>query len=549
MRRLLIVPFLLALPCFLQAAGKTKPNVVFIVADDLGFSDLGCFGGEIHTPNLGALAMGGLRFTQFYNAARCCPTRAALLTGQYQHKVGLARNGRSLTRNGATLAELLQTAGYQTAMSGKWHLSFTPVLADKPLHQRWLDHRHDPGQPFAPVDTYPASRGFDQHFGIIWGVVNHFDPFSLVNGLEPVREVARDFYFTDAIGAHAVKCVRDFAKAGRPFFLYVAHVAPHWPLHARPQEIAKYRDTYKDGWDALRRRRWQRQLELGLFDANAATLPPVQGEGPGWDDLMPGRKEFLAAKMAVHAAMVDRLDQTVGDLVAALKETGQFENTLIVFLADNGASPELPNAPGYDRSAFTRDGRKIRYEPDGVAAAELGGETSYAGIGPRWANAANTPFRFWKKESFEGGTHTACIAHWPAGLRTAPGATTETVGHVMDLVPTVLEIAGVNYPAKLGGHTLTPLDGRSLAPVLAGQALPPRGPLFFEHEGGRAVRDGDWKLVSLARGDWELYDLAKDRTETRNLAAREPERAKALAAAWQRWAEEVGVPGEAPDRQ
>jgi arylsulfatase len=247
--------------------------------------------------------------------------------------------------------------------------------------------------------------------------------------------------------------------------------------------------------------------------------------------------------MAVHAAMVDRLDQGVGQLVAGLAAAGQLENTLLIFLADNGASPEIPGQPGYDRTATTRDGRAMKYDRDGLQPAEIGNETAYTGIGQRWASACNTPFRFWKKESFEGGAHTPCILHWPQRLQ-RPGRSMPAVGHVMDIVPTLLDVAETEYPAELAGHALSTLDGRSLAPLIAGDDLPPRGAHFFEHEGGRAVRDGEWKMVAASRRpqQWQLYNLATDRTETRDLAANEPQRVKSLADQWHAWARAVGVP-------
>ncbi len=507
------------------------------MADDMGFSDVGCFGGEIRTPNLNGLAANGLRFTQFYNCARCCPTRASLMTGQYPHKVGLVQNGRDLTRNGITIAEALRQAGYQTAMAGKWHLSRTVPLANKELHQKWLDHQYDPGEPFAPLETYPANRGFDRHYGVIWGVIDYFDPFSLVDGTEAIKTVPDDYYFTDAVTAKSVEYIGEFSRTDKPFFLYVAHCAPHWPLHARPEDIAKYKDTYKAGWEKLRRERYQRMLKAGLFDKENTPLPPIQGKGRKWEQLSEEEKEFQAAKMAVHAAMIDRIDQGIGDIVSTLKATGQMENTVIFFLSDNGASPEVPQQPGYDRSSHTRDGRKIRYK----GIFEPGSETTYTGIGQAWASASNTPFRYWKKESYEGGCHTPLIIHWPKGLKTKPGSITQQTGHVMDIMPTCLELAGASYPAQYKGHKLTALDGKSLLPIFAGNKRKEHEKVFFEHMGGRAVRMDDWKLVALKDEPWRLYNLAEDRTETNDLAAEHPDRVQAMSAEWEKWAGRVGL--------
>ena len=518
----------------LQSAEKERPNIVIIMTDDMGFSDPGCFGGEVSTPNIDALSAGGLRFMNFYNCARCCPTRASLMTGLYAHQVGLARNGRSLTRDGMTIAEGLKRVGYQTGMAGKWHLSKTPVL-DKKVHQKWIDHQHDPGQPFGPPETYPVKRGFDRHYGIIWGVIDYFDPFSLVDGMDPVKELPAGYYITDAITEKAVAYIGDFAKDKKPFFLYVAHCAPHWPLHARPGDIAKYRGRYDEGWHALRKKRYGRQTEMGLIDPATAPLPELDGRGKDWDALTPKEKAFQAAKMETHAAMVDRVDQGIGRILKALKNAGAYENTLILFLADNGASPEVPGGPGYDRTSQTRDGQKVHYR----GFDRPGPQTTYTGIGPYWANAVNTPWRYWKKESYEGGCHTPFIAHWPKGLKAKAGSTNAELGHVMDLMPTCLELAGADYPDTFNGHTLKPLEGKSLAPVLAGGSRKGHEILFFEHEGGRAVREGDWKLVALKGKPWQLFDLSKDGTETKDLAVQHPEKVKELERKWAAWSKRV----------
>lgn len=525
----------------LSAKEGSRPNIVFVMADDMGFSDAGCYGGEIQTPNLDRLAANGLRFTQFYNCARCCPTRASLMTGQYPHKVGLARNGRSLTRNGITIAEALKQAGYHTAMAGKWHLSRTPQLDDPRLHQKWLDHQHDPGRPFGPLETYPVNRGFDKHYGVIWGVIDHFDPFSLVEGTKAVEAVPQDYYFTDAICDKAVEYVRELGQSDKPFFLYFAHCAPHWPLHARPEDIAKYKDTYAGGWDKLREDRFARQLKMGLFEKENTPLPGIQDRGTKWDALSGKEQTYQARKMAVHAAMIDRVDQSIGRLIKTLEETGQMDNTLILFLCDNGASPEVPQKPGYDRTGQTREGQDVRYRD--IPVDELGSERSYTGIGAPWSSASNTPFRYWKQESFEGGCHTPLIVHWPKGLKTRPGAVCHEMGHVIDILPTCLELAGGVYPSRFGGHELTPLDGKSLAPVFAGDARKGHETLFFEHVNGRAIRKGDWKLVAFSRTPkkWELYNLAEDQTETRNLADRYPERVEVMKAEWTAWARRVGL--------
>ncbi len=520
--------------------GAGRPNIVVVVLDDMGFSDLGCYGGEIRTPNIDRLAANGVRFTRFYNASRCCPTRAALLTGLYPHQVGLSRNGRDLSRDAATIPELLRTVGYQTAMVGKWHLSETASLdekADGPRQLAWLNHQAERGRPFADVRTYPVNRGFERHYGPIWGVVNYFDPFSLVDGTEPVEHVSKDYYLTDALTARAVEYVRVMAKEERPFFLYLAHCAPHWPLHARAEDIACYRNRYREGWQALRAERYRRQVAMGLLDPATHPLPSQPARGSSWDALDGAQREHEAALMAVHAAMIDRVDQGIGELVQMLKNIGRYENTVILVLSDNGASPERYLDAGFDRASQTRDGRPIQY----TGVFEPGPETTWGYIGPGWASALNTPYRYWKATSFEGGCHTPLIVHWPAGLAVGPGSTSTGIGHVIDLLPTCLELAGMPYPEQYSGHTLKSLEGTSLMPILRGQPAVGCRVLPFEHEGGRAILDAEWKLVAQAGSPWELYHVAQDATETRNVADREPKRVEELARLWQSWAVRVGI--------
>lgn len=518
-----------------------RPNVLIILADDMGFSDLGCYGSRIDTPHIDGLADDGLRFERFYNAARCCPTRASLLTGQYPHCVGVGRNGVTMQRNGVTIAEALQRAGYNTSMFGKWHLSVMDTLDDPEKHLAWLNHQYDPNRPFAPLDSYPVSRGFDEHFGVIWGVSNFFDPFSLVEGYDPVETVPDDFYLTDAINRRAAQSVRQHAERDDPFFMYVAHTAPHWPLHAREKDLAKYEGRFREGWNHLREQRFRRQVEMGLFDDSQVTLPPVQDGTAEWDALSDEEKTFQANKMVAHAAMVDRLDQGTGWILNALRETGQFENTLIFVLSDNGSSPELPKdwGPGLDRPSETREGRPIRYE----GFAQPGPETTFAGIGPPWASATNTPYRYWKAEQYEGGAHTPCVVHWPAGLQTEPGAFTDQMGHVMDILPTCLDLAGVESPDRYNGHEITPSDGKSLVPILQGAEREGHEQIFFEHLEGKAVIEEDWKIVSLREEEspWRLYNLENDPTETEDRADDAPDRLAAMKQDWQAWARRVGL--------
>ncbi|PQO36369.1 arylsulfatase [Bremerella cremea] len=529
-RTSLAVAFLLLLG--ISAHADERPNIVVIMVDDLGFSDLGCFGGEINTPNIDSLASGGLRFTSFYNCARCCPTRAAMLTGLYPHQVGLIRNGNSLTRNGVTIAEALGSAGYQTAMAGKWHLSRTQALPDHQAQLDWLNHQSQPDRTFSPVDTYPINRGFQRHFGPIWGVVDYFDPFSLVEGETPVEDVPDDFYMTDAITQKSVDYIQEMSQSDAPFFLYVAHTAPHWPLHAKPEDIAKYEKTYRDGWHKLRDKRYARQVEMGLIDPKTSPKPELQGQGDDWEALDEATREHMSQLMSVHAGMVDCVDQGVGRIINALKETGRLENTLILVMSDNGASPERYLNPGFDRPNETREGKPIQYE----GLFNPGSETTWGYIGSYWASAGNTPYRYWKAQSFEGGAHTPMIAHWPSGLKTEPGSKTDQPGHVIDVLPTCLELAGAEYPQTFKKNEITPVEGLSLAPILAGQQREGHPALFFEHEGGKAMIADGWKLVQPKQnGQWELYHLAEDRTETNNLAEAEPKRLAQMKRKWQAW--------------
>ena len=336
------------------SAESPRPNILLILADDLGYSDLGCYGGEIRTPNLDRLAENGLRFTSFYNASRCCPTRASLMTGVYPHQAGVGRMTfdqglpgyrGTLRQDVVTIAEVLRTAGYRTAMVGKWHLSPTK---NTPQNTLWVSHRLNLGR-FSEPRTYPTARGFEEFWGTIWGVVDYFDPFSLVHDDEPVEEISEGFYYTDAINDRARDFIRKYGAADEPFFLYVAHTAPHWPLHALADDIARYEGVYDAGWDALRERRYRRMLEIGLFGRETTPLSPRHPGDLAWKDNP--HHAWDARAMAVHAAMVDRLDQGLGRVFEELERLGELERTLILFLSDNGASPELPQnfKPGFDR--------------------------------------------------------------------------------------------------------------------------------------------------------------------------------------------------------
>ncbi len=523
---------------------REQPNIVIILVDDMGFSDPGCYGGEIQTPNLDYLAGNGLRFTDFHNTARCSPTRAALLTGTYQHQAGMANIGHSLKSNVVTLAEVLKEGGYQTAMTGKWHLSLTDGLENKEETNRWVGHLSDHGD-FSPLNTYPCNRGFDEHYGVIWGVVNHYDPFSLVHNEEPIKNVPKAFHLTDFISDKSVDLIEMFDKKENPFFLYVAYSAPHFPLHAKEKDIEKYKNLYADGWDSLRVRRYRNMLNLGLFDAATTPLAPQDlnngkslltplTENLNWDGYK--YKEWESKHMEVHAAMVDQIDQGIEKIISKLKDLGKLDNTLIMFLSDNGASPERRGKkPGHHRTKYLRNGEEVNWITDENDTISPGSENTYSFLGRGWAGAVNAPFRYWKAESYEGGTCTPFIVHWPAGLKAAPGSITNQFGHVMDIMPTLLEITQIEYPKEYKGNKIIPYSGKSLLPIFNGEIREPHDTIFWEHNGGKAVRAGDWKISALKNEDWELFNLKKDRTEINDLSKTFPEKVQKMEQAWNAW--------------
>ncbi|HVK14916.1 MAG TPA: arylsulfatase [Gemmataceae bacterium] len=514
------------------APAADRPNIVLILADDLGYSDVGCYGSEIATPNLDALAAGGVRFTQFYNCTRCCPTRASLMTGLYPHQAGvgdmLSDQGAPGYRgfpqpNAAMIAEVLKTAGYRTLMAGKWHLGG--------------------GAGRGPV----VRGGFDDYFGLVDGFRDFWDPKFYVRlpAGRPMRTYpAGEFYATDAFTDHALDFLADARKTpDRPFFLYLAYTAPHFPLHARPADVAKCKDAYARGWDKVRDERYARLQKLGLIDAKWP-LPPRSpfetrrdfyrtGENPAWETLPADRRADLARRMAVYAAMVDRMDQNIGRVVADLKTAGQLDNTLILFLSDNGACAEW-DPFGFDGSSGPKNVLHA-----GTALDGMGGPGTYHSYGTGWANVCNTPFRWYKHFCHEGGIATPLIAHWPKGIA-ARGAIRKHVGHVIDVMATCADVSGAIYPAKLGDRAITPMEGKSLVPAFADKPVE-REFLAWEHERNRAIRAGDWKLVAVHGKPWELYDLSADRTELTDLAAKMPDRVTELAAKWDAWAKRTNV--------
>ncbi|WP_165227887.1 arylsulfatase [Aquisphaera insulae] len=489
---------------------KRRPNLVVILADDLGFSDVGCYGGEIATPNIDALAAGGVKFTQFYNTARCWPSRAALLSGYYAQQVN-RDPANQRPKWAVLLPELLRKAGYRTYHTGKWHVD-GPVLAGG------FDRSYelvDPDRFFGPKE-------------------HHVDDRPL-----PRPRPEEGYYSTTAIAEYGLKWLDEHEEKHKdsPFFLYLAFMTPHFPIMAPEADIARYRGRYDEGWDSIREKRLKRQHELGIYEGGLSVRDPgtVPGWnlkeeelrrriGPGevgravaWNELTPEQKEFQSAKMAVHAAMVDRMDREIGRVIAHLRKTGDLANTVILFASDNGASAEqIIRGEGHD------------------PAASPGSARSFLGVGPGWSTAANTPFRLHKSWNHEGGIATPLIVHWPAGIA-ARGELRHTPGHLVDFLPTLLALAGTGAPDSWAGEPRPALPGRSLIPAFARDAPIERDFLFFKHSGNRGLRVGDWKIVSAGPdAPWELYDLAHDRGETTNLASREPSRVGELAAIWAR---------------
>jgi len=501
-------------PRWLAAAGKApRPNIVLMMVDDMGYSDIGCYGGEIRTPNLDRLAASGLRFTQFYNTARCCPTRASLMTGLYPHQAGVGHmmNDRgtdgyrgNLNKSCVTIPEVLRPAGYGTYMCGKWHVTrFTG--------------------PDGPKHNWPRQRGYDRFFGTITGAGSFWTPATLTDDNTQIQ-APKGFYYTDAISDTAVKFITEHRKARPkdPFFLYVAYTAPHWPLHAHRRDIDKYRGTYRKGWDAVRAERHRRMIEMGLVKKRWP-ITPRDTAATAWAEVDEAKRKDMDLRMAVYAAQIDSVDQGAGRIAAALKRLGQLDNTLWLFLADNGGCAE--GGPwGFERKR------------GGV----LGTDSSFASYGLSWANASNTPFRRYKHWVHEGGIATPLIVHWPARVKAA-GQLRRQPGHLIDIMATCVEVAGATYPTERKGQAILPMEGRSLTPAFDDRPIE-REAIFWEHEGNRAVRIGKWKLVAKGRtGPWELYDMEADRTELNDLAAGHGDRVREMAAVWQQWAERAHV--------
>lgn len=494
-----------------------KPNIVLIMADDLGFSDIGAYGSEIQTPNLDKLAAEGIRFRQFYNNSICAPTRASLLSGQYQHTAGIgyfnidlgtpAYQGY-LSKQTVSLAEVLKDNGYSTLLSGKWH------VGDDSTSQ------------------WPRKRGFDRFYGNIGGASDYFVIKQLPKNkrsffvkddkvVDPADE--DNFYYTDEIAKNAIGFLKE-EKGDKPFFLYLAFTSPHWPLQALPEDIKKYDGKYDIGWDSLRTQRFKRQQELNII-SKEQKISQKNSDLPAWKNLTYDEQKLWAKKMEVYAAQVDNLDQNIGRVIAQLRESGKLDNTIIFFISDNGAAGE-DVAHGFG-------GRNVRnWGPVGTAG-------SYDSYTRTWAYASNTPLRSFKGFQYEGGISSPFIARFPAKI--AAGGLIDGTAHLIDIAPTIYEITGAKYPKTYKGNTIVPLAGESLLPAMYGRQWSRVKPIFWERAGNKAVRKGKWKLLSVRSEQWELYDIESDRGETKNLINEHPEVAAELKGLFETWAKKVGV--------
>ena len=546
------------------AKDAPRPNIVLIMSDDMGISDIGCYGSEIKTPALDALAEGGVRFKQFYNTGRCCPTRAALLTGLYSHQAGighmLSDKGYpgyrgELASNSVTIAEALRPAGYSTYMIGKWHV--TTNIRDTKSRKNW-----------------PLQRGFDKFYGMVIGAASFFDPASLTRGnknITPVNDKKykpKQFYFTTAITDNTLMYLKEHRaeekKTGKdkPFFAYVAYTAAHWPMHALPEDIAKYKGVYDAGWDELRKSRHKKMIDIGLVEEKWG-ITPRDEKVPAWDTLSDAKKKGQPTRMEAYAAMVDCMDQGIAKIVAELKEQGKFENTLFMFLQDNGGCAEPfglceETIPPMDSAArvpaldpdhlqynlapnWTRDGRPIHRGANVVS----GPANTYIACGREWANAQNTPFRLYKHWEHEGGIASPLIVSWDSLFKKHNAKTSGWVqgpGHLIDLMATCVDVAGAEYPRRHKGIDIIQLEGESLVKAFLRENLD-RDTLYFEHEGNCAVLKGDWKLVTngAVKGPWELYNLSEDRCEMNDLSAKMPDKVAELKKLWQAWAKRAQV--------
>lgn len=469
---------------FSSESGRRQPNIVLILADDMGYSDLGCYGGEINTPNLNAMAAKGLRFSQFYNCAKCSPTRNSILTGLYHQQADVGKG-----TNCVTIAEVLRQAGYTTLASGKWHVGGTPM-----------------------------DRGFDRYFGMLGGSCSYFVPDKTFRlDREPFTTDDKNFYTTNAFTDYALEFLDEAGRKDKPFFLYMAYNAPHYPLHALPEDIAKYRGKFMKGWDLLRKERYERLIQMGLIDKKWALSARGQDKHKSFSDVPPWEqvkdKQAEDLKMAVYAAMVDRMDRNIGRILDKLRELKVEDNTLVMFLSDNGGCP---------------------YERNRPADIPPGPAESYRTYDSPWANVSNAPFRLYKRFNHEGGNSTPFIVRWPDVIKKG-GEITHQIGHIIDVMATCVDAAHARYPSQYKGHKITELEGKSLLPIFEGRHREGHDALFWEYMRNKAVRQGKWKIVTIGDNPWELYDMEADRTEQNNLAAKMPEKVEELARLYEAW--------------
>jgi arylsulfatase len=515
-----------------------KPNIIVMMVDDLGYSDLGCYGGDISTPNIDSLGYNGLRFTQMYNGARCCPSRAALLTGLHPHQAGIGQMTADLgvpayqgyLREGCvTIAEVMKTAGYRTMISGKWHVSGS---WDNRNRDNWIlgDKKH----------PLPKQRGFDRSFGLLNAADSFWNPKSLILEDVLIDVETTDFHMTDAIGDHAVNQIEESVEMGMPFFQYVAFTAPHWPLHAWEDDIVKYEGKYMAGYDAIRTSRHEQQKGLGVVD-DKWEISPRDSDSPDWDDVQ--NKEYEDIRMATYCAMIEQVDRTVGRIIDTLKAQGEFDNTVIMFLSDNGGCAELfqedtdwPD-PSQWESSTTLEGEPVRVGD--IPELRPGPDTTFQAVELPWANVSDAPFRLFKRWVHEGGISTPFIVHWPDQIEKSNILNNPM--HIIDISATCYEIAGAQYPKEHHETEITPLEGESFLPALQGREVNRETPITVEHEGNRGIRIGDWKLVAEWDKPWELYNISDDRTEQNDLIDGEKDRAKAFEKQYYEWAERAEV--------
>jgi len=550
------IPLFIAFVASVGLAADERPNIILIMSDDMGISDIGCYGSEIDTPELDRLAKNGVRFTQFYNTARCCPTRACLLTGLYPHQAGVGHmmNDRGvdgyrgdLNRQCVTIAEVLKLSGYGTYMSGKWHVTKVTAPQDSKDKHNW-----------------PLQRGFNRFYGTIHGAGSLWDPNTLTRDnqyITPENDVEyqpeEPWFYTDAISDNAAKFIREH-DGDHPFFVYVSYTAAHWPMHAPEDDIAKYRGKYDGGFEPIRQARYKKMQKLGIIGDESKLSP----QADRWSAV--DNKEWEARNMEVYAAMIDNMDQGIGRIVAEVKRQGKLDNTLILFFQDNGGCAEGMGrrGKGKERAATpplaamgknelqtrmipekSRDGYPVR-QGVGVMA---GPADTYIGYGRGWANVSNTPFREYKHWVHEGGISTPLIAHWPAKVKSA-GVLRDTPAHLIDIMATCVDISGANYPAEYRDQKIKPMEGVSLSPLFEEGTIE-RDAIYWEHERNAAIRVGDWKLVGKGvvtndgvRDDrWELYNIARDRSELHNIATEHPDRVRAMSSKWNAWAKRADV--------